>query len=146
MSYEGIDILKLFAGNCPGFEDDYKQIPDDDMHAAYNAEKSGKYLKSHDKWNNWLSLCENKGNVNELIRVRRGLQYGMDDLVKKRMGNDFITEMFVRWTMSIERTARRIINKKHPMPPKTHDNFTQWHKAKKARESDFEKFLLKASY
>ena len=103
-------------------------------------------LRSHDKWNNWLTKCERNNNINELVDARRRLQMGMDDAVKKRMSSEFLSEMFIRWTGSIERTARRIIKKKYPMPPKTDRNFGEWHKAKKDRQVEFEKFLLKSSY
>lgn len=145
MSFDGIDILKLFVGDCPGFEDDYKHLALEDS-AKFDAAKTKHMLTSHDKWNKWLKDCEDKQNMNELIRTRRGLQIGMDELVKKRLVTDMISEMFLRWTMSIERTARRIINKKHPIPDKGDDAYLKAIVIKRQRDAEFEKFLKRASY
>lgn len=145
MAFDGIDLLKLFVGDCPGFEDDYKHLALEDS-AKFDAARTKKLLTSHDKWNNWLKDCERKQNMNELIRTRKGLQIGMDNLVKKRLTTDMLNEMFLRWTMSIERTARKIINKKFPLPDKADDAYLKSIVVKRQRDQEFEKFLRKASF
>lgn len=150
MAVDGIDILKLFAGEIPGFNDDYNHRTDEDTgdkyNATFNAHESKKRLRSHEKWNLWLARCLRSGDLYDLMKVRRGLQVGMDQLVKKRMYNDFIGEMFVRWTRSIEKTAKKIINKKHPMPPISDCNYQKELKIKRERANEFELFLKKSSY
>jgi len=141
--YDSIDIMKLYAGMLPGFHDDFvpqKQMTEDGT--VHNSIFKKEQLTSHQRWNNWLSKCEKTQDISELIKVRYGLQVGMTDLVKKKLDDPAIREMFLRWCSSIERTARKIINKKHPIPVDTLKGMA----AKKKRDHEIEVFLRKSSF
>lgn len=145
-SFDSIDIMKLYAGTLPGFEDDFQRLKDDGNRAIFNEHRSAKLLRSHDKWNLWLNKCERDQNINELLRVLRSLQVGMAEAQKKHLVNEDVAIVFARWVGSISKTARRIINKKYPLPPKTDENFKKYQQMKRKRDSELEKFTLKMSY
>lgn len=138
--YAPIDLLKLYAGKMEGFEDDFS---DQQEGAIFNAHKAHHRLHSHEKWNNWLTRCYETNNMQQLIDVRYRLQVGMDDLVKKKMSNQKIAEMYVRWIGSIDKTARRLIKKMHPIPK---DGGPQALAQKRKRDQEFENYLRKTSY
>lgn len=140
-----IDIIKLYSGTFPGFEDDYILNLNT---ANIDASRSMKLLRSHDKWNNWLTECLNKKDLDELMKVRYGLQVGMDSLVKKKLNTNLVNETFLRWISSIDKTARQIIKLKNPMP---HDiagaeKNLKALEAKRSRDLEFEKFLMRSSF
>jgi len=78
--------------------------------------------------------------------VRKSLQIGMRDLVQKKLSTDEINVTFLRWLTSIERTAKSIIRKKNPLPPKGSEYFLKEIKVKKDRDSELELFLRKSSF
>lgn len=138
--YAPIDLLKLYAGKMEGFEDDFS---DHQEGAIFNAHKSHNMLHSHEKWNHWLTSCYDTNNLQQLIDVRYRLQVGMDDLVKKKMSSQKIAEMYVRWLGSIDRTARKLIKKKYPIPK---DGGLKTLEMKRKRDIEFEDYLRKTSY
>lgn len=146
MGFDGIDILRLFAGDVPGFYDDYKALSEDAKTGAFEASKSKKIFSSHEKWNIWLTKCFLSENIDELVRVKRSLQIGMDELVRKRLNNDMINEMFIRWVASIDKTARKIVHRRYPMPPVDSKDHSKALKIKRERDLELEKYLLKSSY
>lgn len=142
-----IDIIKLYAGKFIGFEDD--TVYDFDS-ATWDATKSANMFKAHTKWNMWLTRCLENNDLNELIKVRYGLQAGMDDLVKKKLSTPQVVEMFLRWISSIERTARQIIKKKNPLPNDSSllkkDMTSETLRIKRSRDLEFDKFLTKSAF
>lgn len=140
--YAPIDILKLYSGTAMGFEDDYKP-QDEDATAIHNSHRSHNALKSHEKWNIWLSECFRLGDLNQLIDVRYRLQVGMNECVKKKLATQKISEMYVRWIGSIDRTARRIIKNKYPIPK---DGGAKALTMKRARDQELENYLRKTSF
>lgn len=86
MVSEEIDVLKLYAGLIPGFED-------------------------HTKWNAWLAKCYQYDRVNELAKVMRGIQMGMATAEKKKLANQEVVDTYCRWIGSIDKTLRRIMKK-----------------------------------
>ena len=149
--YEPIDLLKLYAGTSPIFSRDVilggRRDSGEGTAAKADISQSAKAFNAHAAWNQWLTKCFNQNNINELIKVRYGLQLGMDDLVKKKLNTPEIAQMFVRWTGSIEKTARKIIKKQNPVPKDLEQrDFLRWKAYKKKIDVEFEKFLRKASY
>lgn len=108
-----IDIIKLYAGQIKGFE-------------------------NNEAWNIWLSDCRNKQKIDELVRVRTGLQLGMANCEKRKMSNESIVNTYCRWIGSIEKTIRGIVSDRQDLKGD--------HVAKKQRDSDIEVFLRKSSY
>jgi hypothetical protein len=71
---------------------------------------------SSNGWNEFLTNCYNKRDINALGRMRYSVQAGMDDLAKKKLNTDEINAWFCRIIKSIEITAKRIIKVRHPLP------------------------------
>lgn len=144
-----VDILQLYSGTHKGFDDDLKYLPisfDDDSTANIDASRSHNILKSHHKWNLWLSRCLKNQSLDELMKTRYGLQVGMDDLVKKGLATASICEMFVRWTKSIEKTARQIIKRKHKITRAIATDYFKALEEKRRIDAEFEKFLRESSF
>jgi len=132
LKHQAIDVVKLYTGTLEGFEDDVLSV---NTKTSFDSTKVFKAVSSHEKWNEWLTRCFKSKNINELVRVRYGLQLGMDDAVKKRLTTQGLIEMFPRWIGSIDKTIRKIVkNKKH-----TKDE-------KRMTDSELESYLRKQSY
>ncbi len=142
--WPAIDILKLYTGKHKGFEDDTPSQTFDD--ANIDASKAHRMLKGHDKWNRWLRRCLKYQDLDDLIKVRYGLQVGMANLVKAKLTTPAVCEMFVRWTSSIEKTARQIIKRKSNITHAIAKDFMKAHAEKKRIDNEFEKFLKDSSY
>ncbi len=145
-----IDILKLYIGKLEGFEDEIHYNPQtfngDDVDANIDASGSFKKLKAHTKWNNWLKKCLKYEDLSDLIKVRYGLQVGMDDLHKAGLSTPAIAEMFIRWTKSIEKTARQIIKKRSKITHEIATNYQKAHQIKRKMDVEFELFLKDSSF
>lgn len=148
--WPAIDILKLYSGTLQGFEDELQYKPQefrgDDVDANIDASASFKRLKAHTKWNVWLKQCLRNKNLNELVKVRYGLQVGMDDLVRQGLDTQAIHEMFVRWIGSIEKTARQIIKKRTRITHAIATDFLKAHTEKKRMDEDWERFIRGESF
>jgi len=117
--------------------------------ATTDASKSSSALKSHTKWNKWLTRCLKNKDLEELVKVKYGIQLGMDDLVKTKMNTPFVNEMFCRLIKSIENTAWSIIKKRNPMPNDIVGNTETNNKtleAKRKRDLEFNNFLMRTSW
>ena len=68
------------------------------------------------KWNEFLTDCLMKNDINRLAQVRKDLQINMAQLAKKNLNSERINVFFCRLITSIEKTARRIIKKIEPNP------------------------------
>lgn len=145
--WPSIDILKLYAGAF--VESEPQDLGYQKGNAIYNAHAQDSAFKAHAKWNEWLTKCLDKNDLEDLMKVRYGLQAGMDDLVKKKMSNDKINNMFIRWCKSIENTARKIIRKRIPLP-NDNPNDTEFHakslSAKRNRDAELEKFFRRSAF
>lgn len=148
--YPSVDILKLYSGTLPGFEDEIHYKPQvftgDSVDANIDASQSFKRLKAHTKWNNWLKRCLKNQDLNELIKVRYGLQVGMDDLYKSGLSTPAIAEMFVRWQKSIDNTARQIIKRKHKITRAIATDYFKALEEKRRIDVAFECFLRDSSF
>lgn len=103
------------------------------------------------KWNEFLTTCAKNKDINAIARTMRELQIGMKELVSKGLNNDSISTQFVRWVMSLERTAKLIIRLKHPMPQDDpmiakDVQFKHTLEIKRKRDRDLKKFLKESSY
>lgn len=102
-------------------------------------------------WNEFLTHCFNKKDINALARMRYSIQAGMDDVAKKKLNTDDINSWFCRIIKSIEITAKRIIKVKHPLPG---DNpliakkleYIDAKIIKKKRDQELAKFMASSSY
>jgi len=148
--WPAIDILKLYRGQHRGFEDDLLYTPQvfdgNDVDAKIDASSSYKALKAHAKWNKWLTECHKNKDLADLMKVRYGLQVGMDDLYKSGLSTPAIAEMFIRWTKSIEKTARQIIAEKHRITHGIAREHTAALKEKRKIDAEFERFLRDSSF
>jgi hypothetical protein len=105
----------------------------------------------HKKWNVMLSECVRSGSINRLARVRYELQAGMDDLVTKKLNTEDMSIFYLRLMRSVEKTAKKIIHDKIPMPgddPNLKNKVSAMSKleAKRQRDRELQKFLSKNSY
>jgi hypothetical protein len=67
------------------------------------------------EWNNMLSGCLRKLDMNRLIQVRYQIQAGMTDLEKKKLNTDDMNVWYCRLINSIDKTLRKIHKIKNPM-------------------------------
>lgn len=95
------------------------------------------------KWNAFLTDCFNKNDMNTLEKVYRGLQSGMNDLAKKKLNNDKVNVLFVRLTMSVEKTLKRIVKKKNAKLFDSTINNADRIRFKKEMDIQFEAYLKK---
>lgn len=95
------------------------------------------------KWNYFLSDCLHRMDMKILENTYRGLQAGMDDLAKKKLNTDKVNELFVRWTMSIEKTMKKIVIKKNPKLYDPTINHIDRIAMKRKMDIDFENYLKK---
>ncbi len=144
--WPAIDILKLYSGKLSGLEDEIVYSPQTFDDAIINAHDSFKKLKSHVKWNTWLRRCLKNNDLAELVKVRYGLQVGMDDVYKAGLSTPAIAEMFVRWQKSIEKTARQIIQNKHKISRSIATDYFKALEEKRRIDVEFECFLRESSF
>lgn len=107
-------------------------------------------------WNDMLDSCTAALDINRIAQIKRELQIGMTNLEKLKLNTNDINVQFVRWTRSLELTAKRIIKKKHPMPgdnlmitnlQEDDSNFKlKALNAKRKRDEELREFLRKSSY
>lgn len=143
--WPAIDIMKLYSGTMTKNDNIHKHASWDDT--VVNTHDDQARFKAHKEWNAWLSKCLLRCDMQELMKVRYGLQVGMSDLVKVKLDTPEIVDMFIRWTRSIEKTARQIVSGKHPFPAPGHPQYdTKVLAAKRAREIDLEEFFRESSF
>jgi hypothetical protein len=100
-------------------------------------------------WNEFLTDCLNKQDINRLAKIRRELQAGMADLAKMKLNNEEINVWFLRLCKSTENTAKQIIRLKHAMPgdnPLIASKYPDRLSAKRARDRELQDFLRRSSY
>jgi hypothetical protein len=124
--FEGIDLLKLYT------------------------------IGDSTKWNEMLTDCYDRSDINKLARIKYQIQVGMDDLAKKKLNTDDINTQFARWIKSIEITSKRIIKKNRPLYLDTADkgaieNCNEslkkiYLEEKQKRDTDLNDFLRKSSF
>lgn len=96
------------------------------------------YAKSDYKaWNEWLQKCLTSNNLNELIKVRRGLQVGISSAQKKGLVDEKFATTFARWINSIDRTVRKLIRDREG---------SMQAQDKKNLDNEVEKFLKRESF
>lgn len=108
------------------------------------------YSKNNSKvWNAWLTACHKSHRLQELARIRYGIQAGMDDLTKKKMNTNEMVTFFLRLNRSIEETAKKIIREKYPSandnPNSKRKSFKELENKKK-RDFELENFLKESAY
>lgn len=106
-------------------------------------------MGSTNGWNQQLTDCLNKHDINRLVRIKYGIQAGMDDLVKQKLNTDEINIWFCRLVKSIEITAKRIIKLRHPLPidnPLIAKDFSNVSVIKKQRDKELYDFLRRSAY
>jgi hypothetical protein len=112
--WPSIDLLKLYSGTYTKNDDVSKNASWED--SIVNTADDQKRFRAHVEWNQWLSRCLSSRNIQELMSTRYGLQAGMDDLSKKNLVTPEITDLWIRWCRSIEKTAAKIVALKNPVP------------------------------
>lgn len=107
-------------------------------------------LGSNNGWNEFLTDCAAKNDINKLAKVRYQIAVGMTDLAKLKANTPEIDVWFVRLMKSLEITAKRIIKKKHPLPG---DNplialkiRESHHDTKKKRDAELAKFMKDSAF
>ena len=108
-------------------------------------------MGSHNGWNQMLTDCFDKRDINRLAKIRYGIQAGMDDLAKNNLNTEEMCLWFIRLNRSIEITAKRIIKIKHPYPQDkpliAKDlEFVSVAVQKTKRDQDLAEFLAKSAY
>lgn len=101
-------------------------------------------------WNEFLTECFNKRDINRLAKVRYQICAGMDDIAKAKLNTDDINVWFVRLTMSLENTAKRILRKKYPFPQDNpliaKESDPKYLTAKRKRDHELQIFMKESSY
>lgn len=87
---------------------------------------------SHVEWNHVLSKCLKNRDINRLASLRRSIQIGMRDIARLRLNTPAIDEWFLRLNLSIELTAKKVIQALEPSP---HDNPLNPFRSKEALEA-----------
>lgn len=119
-----VDVLKLYAGRI-------------------------KNLENTKKWNLWLTWCLEQDKMDELVKMRKGLQIGMATAQRKGLVSTPLAEMFCRWIGSIEATMRKILKRRDRLANDIVKNKFKTAKTleeKRQRDVDFELFLRKNGY
>jgi hypothetical protein len=110
-------------------------------------------LGSANGWNEQLDKCVHNQSINELARIRYGLQAGMTDLANQKLNDEKMNVFYARLMKSLENTARLIVRKIHPLPhdaPTIH-GIKSKHPvsalvAKRNRDREMELFFNKSSF
>jgi len=68
------------------------------------------------RWNEFLTKCYQRSDVDELLKFRNAFQQGMADLEKQKLNTDKIAIFFIRIQRSIENTLKLIYRDKNPNP------------------------------
>jgi hypothetical protein len=100
------------------------------------------------QWNAYLTKCLKLEDWQDLVRTRKGLQLGMDSLVKKRLNTDSVCELFARLDASIRKTLRRVYMKQNPLKNDNPLLASQDHHLlqKRKRDQDFEVWYQKVAW
>lgn len=122
--HEAIDLMKLFSQGC------------------------------NETWNQYLYKLQQNKDFEGALKVRFGLQSGMDDLVKKRLNNETFDTLYASLMRSIEKNLRWIYRAKYPNPldntlskhAYTANQIATLRKQKKDRDLRFEAILKERSY
>jgi len=117
--YEAVDLMKLYS------------------------------LGSNNGWNDMLTDCQNKRDINRLARLKYQIQAGMDDLAKNRLNSSEMSMWFLRLIRSIDLTAKKIIKLRNPFPqdnPLIAKDYVYLSALKTKRDQELMAFLAKSSY
>lgn len=103
------------------------------------------------KWNEFLTRCDQNDDEYALGRTLYGIQAGMDDLAKQKLNTPEICEWYARLHRSLEQTAKGIFRRKYKHPKwnvmiaKDYDD-AKWRESKKKLQADFWAWMKKYSY
>lgn len=107
-------------------------------------------------WRAILVKCLNTGNINRLVEIRYGMQAGLSDAVKKGIKNPDLDFWVIKRIRNLEKCAKLILRKKHPMPGDTVipkyakgkkiDYVMDAKEAKRRRDREFAAFLQRSSF
>lgn len=105
---------------------------------------------SNNGWNEFLTECYGKSDINKLAKVKYQIAVGMTDLANGKLNTPDIDVWFVRLNRSLELTAKRIIKFRNPLPGdnpliamKTRESV---HDIKKKRDGELAKFMRDSSF
>jgi len=106
-------------------------------------------------WRDCLRKAVKSSSIEKLMSWRYGLQSGLSDAASKGVTTPEIDLWVIKRCRDLEKCAKFILRKKHPMPgdviSKTHkgqrfDFAMDAKEAKKKRDRDFEQFLRKSNF
>lgn len=107
-------------------------------------------LGSFRGWNDFLTECLDKGDINALAVLRYRIAAGMDDLAKAKLNTEDMCVFYIRLNRSIENTAKAIIRRKHPLPQDDplngSDSTRKTLEAKRKRDHELQMFMKKSAY
>lgn len=107
-------------------------------------------MGSANGWNEFLQECFDKQDINKLAKVLYQVQAGEDDLAKRKLNTDEMNVWTTRLKMSIEKTAKKIIKLRNPMPGDRvliAKDYSDGHlEAKRLRDRELAKFIRDSSY
>ena len=69
-----------------------------------------------EKWNQFLTGCLERNDVESLKKTYYGIQTGVDKAHKDKVTTDSLNVFFIRLQRSLEITLKRVYRKKHPNP------------------------------
>ncbi len=100
-------------------------------------------------WNRFLNKCLIGKDVELLVATRYGLQLNMSELAKGKVVDNNIVTLFIRLTMSIEKTLKKIFRNIYINPnydPELAKKYPEFRAEKKNLDEQFELFLRERSY
>lgn len=107
-------------------------------------------LGSANGWNEILTDCYRKQDINRLAKIRYQIAAGMDDLVKQKLNTEEMILWFIRLNRSLEITAKKIVRQKYPLPNDnplaTADFSSASLEAKRKRDHELAVFFKNSSY
>jgi len=104
-----------------------------------------------DHWSSCLKKAYLSGNITKLMAWRYGFQAGLADAGAKGISSEELDKWVIKRCMNLEKCARLILKKKHPMPkidPKN-DKYSLIpviKAAKKKRDMEFSNFIQKSNF
>jgi hypothetical protein len=104
---------------------------------------------SHKEWNDFLTCCLKKHDLNKLALTRNRLQRGMNLAVKQKLSTTKLEHLFIRLQLSIENTMKQIIRKKYPNPcddPRIASKHQDVVELKRKRDLELERYLRKTAF
>lgn len=103
----------------------------------------------HVRWNQFLTTCYNRNDVQKLMTFRNAFQQGMADLQKKGLESEKLSIFFIRIQRSIDNTMKLIFRDKNPNPlydPLNKEENERLLREKRKKQAELEEIIRRHNY